>query len=304
MKIKTRNIILIVISVSIAVILWLNVITERQYETDLYVSLAIENIPPKYVIANKIPTIVHIQVSGKGKDLLAQFLTGGSAKISVANFSYGRKTIELESQNFDFVSSEIKLDEVLSPKEVVINLDRKRTKKVPVKSQLVIIPADGMYCSKEPDFRPSVITVEGPESKLNKISYIYTASETLREFNTSTSFLVPLLYPDEKVIPVPDTVAVLVEVDKLIQRRIENVGVNITDMSNPIGIVEPSAITVIITGPKDDVENLKASQIKAYITFNDTIENKVKPTIIVPENVQVIGTDPEFVKINQIDGAK
>ena len=306
MKIKTRNIALFVISILIGIILWLHVITEKQYETDLYASLSIEDIPPKYVIANKIPTIVHIRISGKGKDLLAQFLTGGKAKISVANFSYGRKTIKLKPQNFDFISSGIKLREVLSPKEIVIDLDRKSTKKVPVKSRLVVMPIEGMYCSKNPEFRPKTITIEGPESKVRKIDEVYTVPETLKGFNTSTSFLVPLVHPDEKVIPIPDTVSVFVDVSKLVQRRIEDVEVESTDYQFA-GIIKPSTIAVIITGPKKNIENLKKSQIKAYVSLGDSTQSKdgkLKPTIIVPENVQVIGTDPEYITIDTTGGTK
>ncbi len=298
MKVKMRNIALIVVSVLIAVVLWLLVITEREYEADIYVPLVITDIPQKYMIASKVPTIVHIQVRARGKDLLAEMLTSGKAEISLSNFSYGRKTIALSADYFELYSQDIRLVEIVSPKEVIIDLDRKDTRKVPVYSKLVIVPADGMICSVEPEFEPAEVTLDGPESKLKKISEVYTVAETLRGFNTSTSVLVPLVSPDDFVNAIPDTVAVLLEIEPLAQRRIDNIDIKLVDSQRGQGTIEPNKIAVIITGASSDVDIVNKSQIKAFIAYKDSISpaTKIKPTVTVPPDVQVIGTDPEYIK--------
>ena len=51
MKIRPRQIFLAVLSVILAVILWLYVKTEKEYETDLYFKLQITDVPPKYMVA-------------------------------------------------------------------------------------------------------------------------------------------------------------------------------------------------------------------------------------------------------------
>ncbi|RKZ32224.1 hypothetical protein DRQ33_06265 [bacterium] len=303
MKFNFKKIALVILALIIAVILWLHVITEREYETDMDFQLVVENVPPKYMIANPLPQNVHIRIRGRGKDLIAQQFAEGKAIISLENFSYGRKTITLSQENLRFISSEIELVEVLSPREIEIYLDRRTTREVPVKSRLTVIPADGMYCPEPPKLKPSVVTLEGPESKLLQINSIYTVQETLRGFNIFTTFLVPLERPDELVRPIPDTISVLVQVAKLAQRRIENISIKLVNFPRMAGAIEPSMLDVIISGPGDKVEKIAPEQIEVYVNYNDIKEEKdtdkivpIKPTVIVPDEVQVIGTDPESVR--------
>ncbi len=302
MKNRARQIFLIIASVILGIILWLYVKTEKEYETDFYFKLRITEIPPKYMIANQIPSTVHIKVKGKGKALLAQKFADGVAEISLKNFSYGKKTITLSEKNFKFVSPEIKLVDIITPKEITIFLDRKITKNVPVKLKVVIEPAEGMYISAPPEVKPPTVTIEGPESRVRTIKYVSTIEDTFRGINTFTSFLVPLKKPDLFVRPIPDTVTVVVQVSRLVDKRFK--GIKVIPVGFPLkaGSIEPPTIDVVISGPGDIIEKVTPKDIKAYVKYKDippkelTLKRiELTPTVEVPEGINLVKTEPKYV---------
>ena len=303
MKIRPRQIFLAVFSVILAVILWLYVKTEKEYETDLYFKLQITDVPPKYMVAARVPKVVHIRVKGKGKRLLTQKFSECVAKISLKNFSYGRKTITLSEQNFEFVSPDIKLVDIITPKQITIFLDRRINKKVPVKLRVEVIPDEGMYVSGPLKVEPEEVTIDGPESRVRRISYVSTVPETVEHINTFTSFLVPLEKPDEFVTPVPDTVMVSVGVSRLVQKKFE--GVKIIPKGFPLksGQISPPTVDVIVAGPDDVIGKLSEKDIKVYVLYTDIPPDErnlkiveIKPSVSVPKDVRLVKTEPEYVK--------
>ncbi|MCD6418324.1 hypothetical protein J7M00_06035 [bacterium] len=299
MKIPVRKISIILVSLVGAVILWLHVLTERNYQMEANFNLKVVDMPQQYILAEKIPRYVRAKISGRGKDLFSQLVKGDEVLISAKHLSYGKKKIVLSEKNFKFTSPNIHLENVIFPKEITIHLDRKSQKKVSVVSRLVVIPAAGLIAKSSPKFEPPSVLVEGPETKISKISRVYTAPETLRGFNTSTSVIVPLDSPDENVRVVPDTVTAFIGVEQIAQRKIENVPVKLSGLSGKKGKIVPDKINVIITGAKSDVEKIRKSQIKAIVNYNDITEmgtEKIKPSVIVPQTIQVLATEPEYLK--------
>lgn len=302
MKSSGRKILIGLVALFAAMVLWLHVLTERTYEVQMKFSLAVIDLPQKYVLAEKVPNVVKVRVKGRGKDLLAQMVAGNEAIVSAKYFSYGKKKIVLGAENFRFVSSNLKLEEVISPKEISIHLDRKSKRNVPVASRLVIIPATGLIAGASPKFKPATVSIEGPESKVRNVKNVFTVAETLRGFNTNTSVIVPLVPPSDNVRPVPDAVTALIEVEPIAQKRIDGVDVELTDMPGRKGTIQPREITVIVTGAQSDVSKVTKRQIRAVVSYNDVVNvgtDKIKPTVICPQGIQVLSTEPEYVQFVQ-----
>ncbi len=299
MKINLRKVLIAVISVLAAVILWLHVLTERVYEVELLFSMKVVEIPQKYILADEVPKFVRAVIRGRGKDLLAQMLAKREVVISAKRMSYGRNKISLSGDDFQLISSNLKVREVLFPKSITVRLDRRKRKEVPVKSRLVVIPSSGLIASVEPKFTPPKVSIEGPASKIDDIKNVYTIVETLRGFNTSTSVVVPLEAPMYGVKPIPDSVTAFIEVEPISQRQIKGVKVEIVDMPGRKGTINPNRITVTITGAKSDVEKVKSCDIRAIVNYNDIFVvgvDRLKPKVIAPRGVQVISTEPEYLR--------
>lgn len=299
MKISVKTIAIIIVALIAATILWLHVLTERTYEIEMEFALKVIDLPQRYVLADEIPAYAHAIIRGRGKDLLAQIIAGNEAVISAKHFSYGNKKVVLGEDNFKLVCIGLKIEQIISPQEVLIRLDRKAKKDVPVVSNLTIIPAAGLITRRVPEFKPATVSIEGPESKIIAISKVYTMADTLRDFNTGTSVAIPLAAPASNVRPVPDTVTAMIEVEPIAQRRIENVAIELTNMPARKGKLEPDHIAVIITGAESHVGKVEINQVRAFVSYDDITKKGtelVKPTVIVPDKVQVLSTAPEYVR--------
>ncbi len=298
MRLRVRNFFLALVSLFAAVVLWLHVVTEKEYSQEFILPLRVVDLPQRYVVGNRVPRFVRVKLRGRGKDLFAQLVAGGQAVISARKFSYGRKTVRLSAENLRLVSSQLEVEEIISPKSVVIDIDRRTKRSVRVVSRLVVEPARGFVLKSPLRLEPQTVSVEGPEKRVSKVREVYTVAETLRGFNTSTSVVVGLLPPGEMVRVIPDAVTAFIDVEPIVDRRIDGVAVNLTGAPRRAGKLAPQRISVVISGAKSDVENIKPSDIKALVSYSKLkVAGKAKPDVICPKNVQVVSTIPEYIKL-------
>ena len=63
-KILTENWTLKLISIVFAILLWIFIMGERRLEVGFRVPLELQNIPKQLIIANEVPSLVDVRISG------------------------------------------------------------------------------------------------------------------------------------------------------------------------------------------------------------------------------------------------
>ncbi len=303
---KYRRFFLAAVSLLLAIAAWFMVVAQKTYQTSLFLPLNMKGLSPKLVLANKIPSAVHVVVSGSGKELISEILTPAPVILNADNFTYGRKKISTKDLEYRFITENITLVNVISPKEIELNIDRKVTNTVPVKSALVLKAAPGMVVAAEPTFEPKEVTIEGPESILNGIREIFTKPDTFLNLNISTSLLAVLEPPDETVKPIADTITAFVRIEQLVQRKIENVHVQVLNMPARIGTFLPAEISVTLAGAKNTIDTISASNLSVIVNYAEKseISATVKPTVVVEPSITVVSTEPEYLEFIPAKGAR
>jgi YbbR domain-containing protein len=301
MKNKFAKIFIAALSLIAACIIWLHVATEKEYEIEIPFNIEYSEIPQHYIVANSLPVVAYAKCKGTGKNLLAQLIAGGIAQISLKNYSYGSKTIPVLPEFFKPAASDIAVVEIVYPKEITVQIDRKSKKNVSIAPRFVVIPEAGMVVREDVEFRPLTVSIEGPETKIAQIEQVYTADETLRGFNTTTSFLVALAKPDYNVKVIPDTVTAMVKIEQISTKKIFGIKVELESSDKISGKLIPEYIAVTISGAASTVNRIDASMFRAVVTYSDIASggtDNIKPTIIcIDKNVGIISTDPEYVKL-------
>jgi len=195
----TENILLKVISLSIALLLWTYVAGERNVQIGLIVPLELRNIPTGFLVTNKINRQVELRVGGP-KNLL-NFLNAQetNAFLDLTNGKEGKNIYHINERNFK-LPKDISITSIY-PENIEVILEKSMSKSLPV------IPTIENYLKiksriKSIVVEPSSVTLEGPEVDLNNINKVLTEMVQPTRFKGEENIVVPLKVEGRFVRPV------------------------------------------------------------------------------------------------------
>ena len=192
----THNWALKLLSFGFAMTLWVAVASETSSEIGIEVPLEYRNVPAKLEITGDAANAVEVRLRGPAnvvKDITPkQVLT----TVDLANAAAGEKTIMLTAQNVQvpFGAEVLRI----SPAQVQINLEQTVSKTVPVTPATQGEPADGFEVGRIV-VTPAGVRVQGPESRLNSVQSIPTATIHLGGKRATLQQAVELDLPDPQV---------------------------------------------------------------------------------------------------------
>ena len=197
-----------IVSLGLAVMLWLAVANEASSEIGLEVPLEYRNIPAQLEITGDMTNMVQVRLRGSSnviKDINAKDV---STIIDLSKMKRGDKVIPLSPQNVQapFGTEVIRVN----PSSVRFNLERTVTKTVPVMPNVGQAP-DGYEVARVL-INPSSVDVEGPESRVNALSSIATVPIRVDRKQSPVEQSADLDVPDPQIrLQHPSPVSVRVE---------------------------------------------------------------------------------------------
>jgi YbbR domain-containing protein len=284
----------------LALLLWFHVTTDRSYEYALSYPLEITNIPDNLILYEDIPKEVKVLVGGKGKTLVRLFLSqketlridGSKLRATENNYQINPEQISLPSEN-------LKVAEILSPKEFKIKLDYLMQKRVNVVSQIIIQPDADFLLLEEAELRPQEVIVEGPRRFVRLINSVLTLPKVLEAVREPISETVDLVQPEGfNVKCQPEKVGFFVNVQKGERREMS---VRISD-SNPSSgkkvKITPDYLSLTLLGEKKRLDMLTPEDVRATLELNDSKgKYKLSPKITLPSQVKLIQVTPDSVEV-------
>jgi YbbR domain-containing protein len=165
----TNNWHLKIVSLVLAVMLWMAVANQASSEIGLEVPLEYRNIPRKLEITGDMTNTVQVRLRGSSsliKDITAKDV---STTIDLGKMTPGEKILPLSPQNVQapFGAEVIRVN----PSSVRFDLERTITKTIPVVPTYQL--PDGYEIGKV-EVSPPAVQIEGPESRVNALSSIAT----------------------------------------------------------------------------------------------------------------------------------
>ncbi len=190
-----------------------------------------------------------------------------------------------------------------SPSEIMIRLDQKSEKLLPVKASMNGSLPEGLevervVCS------PASVRVFGARQTLDSMENIHTEAIDLKNRQGSFKESVPIAVPQVGRMSVePNWVSVEVVLEERDSTaQFDHVPVRILEASgeNRSVRVIPETIRVTVQGLKDQVLSLQEKDVFAYINCEELIENtsyELPVVVNLPVNMQHIKAEPAVVQV-------
>jgi len=159
----------------LAVAFWFFLASGREASRELDVPVDLQGVPEGMVVNGRLPEYVSIRVAGKGRDLLALRPDEFKVVLNVADREAGVHRLDLAPSDVIYAGGrEVAVEEILSERIVMLELERRVTKTVPVKVDFVGSPAADLYLGV-PQVDPPTATLYGSFRVLEKVRAVSVA---------------------------------------------------------------------------------------------------------------------------------
>ncbi|MEW6749810.1 MAG: YbbR-like domain-containing protein [Candidatus Latescibacterota bacterium] len=264
-------------ALGLALLLWLYVVTEHRYEKEVDARLHVDEPRPsgsdlrELVVSSAVPPRVRVLASGRGKDLLQLGTDDLLVRLRPEVPPGSERTYRLTPSQVEVRpgGGDVKIEEVISPKEVGIAVDYRGEREVPVRAVVVVRPAEAYVQVGTTQVTPTQVRIAGPSDLLAQIEGIDTDSLVLTEVHEDVDLPVRVRLPADLPIEVrPAHVRVRADIQILAEDDISQVPVRVRHAASRSVEAQPARVQVRVRGGVDVVANLDAtSDLDLYVDY-------------------------------------
>lgn len=203
-----------ILSLALAVALWLAVIGEPRLATTVHAPLEFRNIPQELEISSDAPDRVRLEVQGSSTVLRSSNLSLTAVVLDLSTvYQPGVRTFSVEEDNVNLPAG-VELVRAV-PSQIRLRFEQRITREVPVHVRFEGPPPAG-YRIKEQEIQPSALTIVGPESRVAQIQSAETDPIDLTNVVGEREFRVHTFVGDPQVrLESSPEVIVRVEMEKI-----------------------------------------------------------------------------------------
>ncbi len=293
-----RNLFFPIGAFSLAVLLWLFVISGDQYTIILDIPIEARNLNAQKTYLREVPKFASVMLKGKGRDLFKAYI--------LQNFAGFKLVLDLEgiSQEYEFLlnkyfeknprkvvlptSYNLTFIEVVYPNRIKISLDEIVKKTVPVKSNIFSLLKDGYTQIGKIEFNPDSVNVVGPKAELDKIDNIYTIKDTLFQLSSLTEGSLNLILPSKLINCSHNDVDYLLDIQQISERIIVDIPVSVINKIKGIRVFpSPQTVSLTVIGGALQIANIKPSDISVSLDFESwSIDQSFyQPKVSIPFDI-------------------
>jgi YbbR domain-containing protein len=210
MKLITKNPTLKVISLILAIILWVFVKSKSGGEVGLVVPLEFYRVPASLIVSNVTDEAINVRINGSFMQLQRLPTREIRARIDLSRARPGTNSFDILPDNFN-ISKTLDITQI-SPSSVKVELDRVVDKIVHVKAVVKGKPARGYHVTKI-SVDPPYINLQGARGQLMGLKEVLTEEVDISGLKETVGVEAPLRIADLRLKrAVKRTVQVTVEV--------------------------------------------------------------------------------------------
>jgi YbbR domain-containing protein len=192
-KLITKNPTLKVISLVLAIILWVSVKSKSGGELGLVVPLEFYRVPSTLIVTQVTDEAINVRVNGSFMQLQRLPARQIRARIDLSRARPGTNSFDILPDNFN-ISKALDITQI-SPSSVEVVLDRVMDKMVHVKPVVKGTPAQGYHVT-EISVDPPYIDLQGARSQLAKLKEVLTEEVDISDIKDTVEVEVPLRIAD------------------------------------------------------------------------------------------------------------
>jgi hypothetical protein len=295
------NILIKLIAVVLAIFLWFNVITEKQYEHELTLAVSDVELPATLGAVSAFPDSMKIKVLAEGKKLLRNDWKKAGLRLKAGRLKRGINNLELSLETVTLVRSEdVTLLDLPGATPITVQLDRLDSVLIPVASRLAVLPRDEhMIVAGRGGISPLQTQVIGPGLVLKRIDSIYTEQKILDDVDESVELVLSLEIPEDASVSLAhDSATVEVMVDRIKRKLYENIPVTVGNIRGRRIIVDPDRVLVEIEGPETLIDSLGDKQIQVRVEPpRNMTDSFLTPVVVLPPNFSLVAVTPDSIRV-------
>ncbi len=295
-----ENLWLKIIALVFGLLLWFHVATEKNYTYQLYLPVSKIILKDGLTLNSSPPESLMVTVSATGKQLMRKKWRSRGLKIIASQFTRGQYDLTLNTSNVFITSAttDVALEEILSPSNIKISIDKIDEVLVKVKTDLLAEADEGYAVSSVSSIVPDEVKLIGPHSLVSKIPVIFTERKVLKGLRSNIELTLPLAKPFGYGIKViPDSVSLFVEVVPVKTRVFNKIPIVLYNPP-PDSVVElvPKYVQIELTGPPTEIDLLNENTITASADYNEKYsDGKAFLTIDCPVKFKIRKANPDSV---------
>ncbi len=196
----------------LAVVVYLNVYTDRPGTMPVSFPVEFTDLADTLSLSGPAPAIVQAELHGTVKQLIGLRVKEPRLKLSLAGVGSGRYSRALAPTDLPLPSSgAVTVENLIGPRVIEVNLDRRVSRDFPVAVQVAGAPASGYAWTGQSILRPAIVRVSGPLGELEKLDTLQLAVVRLDgKRDTVRAELAPAALPDWCTAEPPTVFAKLV----------------------------------------------------------------------------------------------
>jgi YbbR domain-containing protein len=294
------HIVLKVVSVTLAVLLWMMVSAQRSsVERGLRIPLEVQNLPENLEMVDPPQEAVDVRVRGDA-DALGRLVPGDMvANIDLSSAQPGRRLFHI---SLDRVKAPFAVEVTqVTPAQVAIRFEPSATRVVPIQPSAEGDPAPGFIVG-EITAQPKTVEVVGPESALRHVTEAITEPVWVGDAKTAIRATVPLGVAEQGVrVKTTRSAVVQVEILQAPDERQLNVPVRLRNLAASLtALVVPPTVKVRARGAKASIDKLKDTSVVAFVDLDGIGEGDYGLPVrweLLP-GVGIDQLDPAIVRIH------
>ena len=294
-----------VISLMLAIVLWYFVGGEDQVNKNVMIPIEIINLPSDLVISNQFKKEIEVTVSGPQSIIQEMSSRAITRQVDLSSATPGTMVIDNDNDHIP-VPRGITVQRV-QPSSIILSLDKLIQKKFPVTARTVGQVPDG-YVLKVLKMDPEVITITGPLTILSQVNELYTKPINLEGMKQSIQLQIPLVLEPaiveligqtsvtadlsigvimvKKNLDAMEVQAIIGGVKRTIKPKKVNIVANIPKKYLDKNIDPKSLISVTLGEPEAD------NSFKVQVVPRAEVELPIEILSIVPDRVVLADVKP------------
>jgi len=282
--------------------LWLYVSLTRTYEDDVVVPFTVIS-PPNQALLSTVPANLTVRVRASGLQLLnvRYFTKSVACTLDLRRLRPTGPSTFLAEQP-DLLRSIVSATPLrmlsVAPGQLSLTTGDLAVKLVPLRIVHVISCRPGFVVTAAPSSDQHLVEVRGTRSIVERLQEWHTQLLSLEDVHESITIDLPVHDSLVSLVNVaPSTVRVHVEVQQSADVTIADVPLTLATSTGSAAIhLSQKYLRVRVRGGVESVAGLTAKDFRAEITERPS-SGYARPHVIAPTNVEVLGTEPVFVRV-------
>ncbi|MEE9457061.1 MAG: CdaR family protein [bacterium] len=280
-----------VLALLLAVLVWFIIASGREGYREVEAPVELEGVPEGITVDGPEPERVLLRVAGKGRDLFGLRAADFKVVLNLADKDAGVYPVGLSTADVIYAGDkDVTVEEILSERIVIVKLERRVTKSIPIKVDFSGSPRAGFYLGV-PEVRPAKATLYGSVTVLDKVravSVIVDAAGRDAPFGAE----VPIRAPAGITLVGADEAAVTVSVGPGERRSFGGVRVTVRGVDRGAYELRPAEVSITLEGEAGRLAALGSLSAEIYPRGS----GKYPVRVDVPDHVTLIAVSPGEVE--------